>query len=563
MSSGVRPAAKRRGGSSGVSGMRGRPTPRQPQQQQPPQSQGGSETLDTRGSTDYTLMSSAQRRTNNVMRFLSTKDVDMTQFTPPVKMRRRNREYYRLKNKKRAEAAAAAAAAKDEPDEIKEDGGLDQVQEVVPQRPKADMNLIADVGSARRNKRNLFKKRTKQVFFANEDKRRLDIEEARPWVLEDDDEQEVWTGSLEGGQNSEFVLFVLAEDGFRVVPVNRWYKFAPKLKYRTMSLDEAEEELRRLQKANADQDRWIMHRRGAEDEEEGGAPKASSSTAVGESEPRPSLVEYEADLISSDDAASGDERKQRPTKKSLFGKHGAADEVEFEMEFEDDEELGDVRFEFNEEQETERSAQKGRDHDMLFGSDDEDGDDSQQKPGSDKDSRSLRKLISKREENPDYESDREVNPYLSEEFESSSSDDDEPDKKPEDKKPDDADKKPQELPAKPPATPQQPPPSSSSASGSVKKRKRTSTPHRTAAAATPADARKHFKGQQQASPPASNLITKQEIVDLIRNGVSTTKELIGHVRKKLKANPENRQRIHSIIKEVATYKNNKLGLKRP
>ncbi|KAJ2796096.1 transcription factor IIF subunit tfg1, partial [Coemansia guatemalensis] len=288
MSSGIRRPAKKPGGSIGIRPGGARPGQssgvgirRAPAQQRPQRPSTGDAdiplaaatgisptTPDNRSSTDYTLMSTTRNQTHNVMRFLSSKPVELTSFTPPVKMRRRNREYYRLKNKKRNEERQA------QQEEQKQSDKMDIELPEKDERPKADMNLIADVGGARRNKRNLFKKRTKQVFFANEDKRRLDIEEARPWVLEDDDEKEVWTGSLEGGQNSAFVLFVLADDGFKVVPVDRWYKFTPKLKYKTLTLDEAEEELQRLQKSHATHDRWLMHRRNPQNGDEADAAAA-------------------------------------------------------------------------------------------------------------------------------------------------------------------------------------------------------------------------------------------------------------------------------------------------
>ncbi|KAJ2445433.1 transcription factor IIF subunit tfg1, partial [Coemansia sp. RSA 2440] len=468
-----------------------------------PPAQETAQPVETRASTDYTLMSSTRTRTHNVMRFLSPTSVDLTTFTPPVKMRRRNRDYFRLKNKKRNEERVQS--------------GTDLVEETVDaepeldSRPKADMNLIADVGGARRNKRNLFKKKTKQVYFADEEKRRLDIEEARPWVLEDDDESHVWTGDLEGGQNaSAYVLFVLADDGFRVVPVDRWYKFAPKLKYRTMTLDEAEEELTRMQKSHAKRDLWIM-RRNAEPEQETDAAPA----------PAP-LVEYEANVFGSDSDHDSDSGAKKKAKK-VSNKHGAADEIEFEMEFDDDEELGDVRFEFNEE---EAGQERGP---TAFYAPSDDEEEAEPTERGAKEAKALKKLVRKREDKGAYASDREENPYLSEE----ESESEESDAKPEPEA--NADVKP-ETPVKP-----EPPklvPRASTSSG-VKKRKRPLAPT--------VDTRpKHHK--------PTTVITQQEIVDLIRSGVSTTKDLIIHVRKKLKADPQNQQRIHAILKQVATLK---------
>ncbi|KAJ2080085.1 transcription factor IIF subunit tfg1 [Coemansia sp. RSA 988] len=618
MSSGIRRPAKKTGGSFGIrtssvrQGQSNVGIRRTPGQQRPQMPSTGEADIplatatgispsipnDNRTSTDYTLMSTTRNQTHNVMRFLSSKPVELTSFTPPVKMRRRNREYYRLKNKKRNEERQAQLEQGGSDQKQNNDDKMDIQLSEKDERPKADMNLIADVGGARRNKRNLFKKRTKQVFFANEDKRRLDIEEARPWVLEDDDEKEVWTGSLEGGQNSAFVLFVLADDGFKVVPVDRWYKFTPKLKYKTLTLDEAEEELQRLQKSHATHDRWLMHRRNPQngDETDGAAAGASEKDAdgmAGQGQQQPSLVEYEVDDLASDldeDDDGGGGSGRRPKKQG--NKHGGIEEIEFEMEFDDDEELGDVRFEFNEEEENEKKERMGKEHSTMFGSEDEgEEEDTGRSQGSkdlDKDAKAVRKLMRKREGNNEYESDREENPYLSEsELDSDESDEETAQAKEQDQQqsekpsgtPEAGTQQKQEQLSPRPASGANP--AAAGGSSSAKKRKRLSTtPHQhhgtkkageasaAGSAGTPSqtgsEPRKHFKTSGSSSKSAaSTLITKQDIVDLIRNGVSTTKELIGHVRKKLKANPENKSRIQAILKEVATFKNNQLALKKP
>ncbi|KAJ2360119.1 transcription factor IIF subunit tfg1, partial [Coemansia sp. RSA 2607] len=312
---------------------------------------------DMRTSVEYTLVSTKPRRTHNVMRFQSPKPVDPSTFTAPVKLRRRNKEYYRLKNKKRNEERAAAmeleqangAAGAAAPDQEKKD-----------ERPKADMSLIADVGGARSNKKNLFKKRTKQVYFADEEKRRLDIEEARPWVLEDDDDKEVWSGSLEGGQKAAHVLFVLAENGFKVVPVDRWYKFTPKQQFKTLTLEEAEAELQRAHKAES-HDRWMMRKRLLALDENAEKEAAAAAQAASIAKSRSSLVEYEApddvfgDFDDDDEDGAGSSKRR---KAQSSGKHGDADEFGFELEFDDDEELGDVQFEYNEDESIEKKEQQ-------------------------------------------------------------------------------------------------------------------------------------------------------------------------------------------------------------
>ncbi|KAJ2828453.1 transcription factor IIF subunit tfg1 [Coemansia sp. 'formosensis'] len=577
---------------------------------------------DTRGSLEYTLMSSTQpARTHHVMRMLTSKAVDLQTFTAPVKLRRRNKEYYRLKNKKRNEEKAEALEAEEakKRQQLEADGMLMEVDGVeakkeesavplymVKEKPKVDINLIADRGGARSNKRNLFKKKTKQVFFADEEKRRLDIEEARPWVLEDDDEKEVWTGSLEGGQSSTYVLFVLTDDGFKVVPVDRWYKFTPKLKYKTLTLDEAEEELKRAQKSEA-QDRWIMHKRMVRlDVNPDGEPPAGPGGSErsrgggggggGGQGSRSKLVEREIDDDigfddDDDDDDEGGGKGKAPKKRGgEDGRRGGGEDFDFEMEFDDDEELGDVRFEYNEEEATQKKEQRELTNGAGFGFEEEEEEEDDQAAGKDKFAArrdDLRKSLRKREGRSEYKSDDEdANPYLTpSESDSDEEDEEEEDKKKEPEKPEDADKKKDPASgAQPSGKPATTSAAAAAAAAAAKKRKRVSvapTGHQhharasspaSAASASSGDGRKHFKSA--ASPPSSSgspppsspasadLITKQEIVDLIKSGVNTTKKLITCVRKKLKANPANKVRIQAIVKEVATLKDGELALKR-
>ncbi|KAJ1662248.1 transcription factor IIF subunit tfg1 [Coemansia sp. RSA 1813] len=626
---GVRPQT----GSSGV-GRRLAPgarrtaaPPRGPQQQKAPTdadiplaaATGVANPQDTRSCIEYPLMSATPQSTHNVMRFLEANPVNLRELTQPVKLRRRNREYYRLKNKKRNEERAALLAAKTATDLKIEDGKAkpvdgggqndqpatadaagvgastaagggsaqqanDQQQQ---QRPKADMSLIADMGGARRNKKNLFKKRTKQVYFADEEKRRLDIEEARPWVLEDDDEKDVWTGSLEGAQNSAYVLFVLTDDGFKVVPVDRWYKFTPKLKYKTLTLDEAEEVLKSEQKIDS-RSRWIMrkHMQQKEDEEGGKEKEASSSSRPAK---KPSLVEYEA-MDEDDDLFADDDESSAKRKKRGTGKNGDFDEVNFEMEFDDDEELGDVQFEYNEEESREKDEQKRKNHATGFGSGDEDedeGDGADARNDLDDDGKTIKKLIRKREDGKEYESDDDnENPYLSlSEIDSDESDSDEDSVKKEGdnaskgaEASDGAQKSPSPSPSTA-STAGAPLPSSSkkrkrisvggpqargsgsplsAASDSHERIKHAKSSHQLAKAQSGGSASKGSSGASGSSP---DLITRREIIDLIKSGVNTTKDLIGCVRKKLKANPENKKRIQLIVKDVAILKNDRLALK--
>ncbi|KAJ1720959.1 transcription factor IIF subunit tfg1 [Coemansia erecta] len=610
MSSGMRSAGKKPAtGSAGIrvfgsrsasAGMRARPQPTQQRPQQVGRPRGNTDAdiplaaatglaaPDMRTSVEYTLVSARPRRTHNVMRFQSPQPVDPSTFTAPVKLRRRNKEYYRLKNKKRNEERAAAL-------ELEQANGAAGTASAVgagavapepekkDERPKADMSLIADVGGARSNKKNLFKKRTKQVFFADEEKRRLDIEEARPWMLEDDDEKEVWNGSLEGGQKAAHVLFVLTENGFKVVPVDRWYKFLPKQNFKTLTIEEAEAELQRAHKAES-HDRWIMRKRLQALDDNAEKEAAAAAQAASAAKSRSSLVEYEArddvfgDFDDDDDEGGGGSSSKR-RKAQSSGKHGDADEFGFELEFDDDEELGDVQFEYNEDESIEKKEQQrnanrtGYDSDGELDDADENADDNKR----DLEAENMKKLMRKREGNVDYDSDVEENPYLSV---SDYSDDEDEDNQ------DDAKKAQQQAAAADQATGSASPtsaaasatattttgtgataPAAGASSGSVSP---TSPTQPQGSASAPSGAKKRKRGPGNSSHPPTrstgpvpkprpstagpDVITKQEIIDLIRGGVSSTRELIGCLRRKLRVRPENKAVLQLIVREVATLR---------
>jgi transcription initiation factor TFIIF subunit alpha len=188
---------------------------------------------------EFQLMSTSKRGQHHLMDFKSSKNVDPKTFARPVKLHRKETNFipYRqyianlnaqnaLNAKNAANAAANAAAimagqvpAKSTPASGKSSSQTEEFSESSsssqPQQnqhgPKtgADTSLIAPLGGATRNKQMLFKKRTKQIYLAKEDTREIKEQEHRPWILEDYDGQNSFTGTYEGGQRSDYMFFVL------------------------------------------------------------------------------------------------------------------------------------------------------------------------------------------------------------------------------------------------------------------------------------------------------------------------------------------------------------------
>ena len=140
------------------------------------------------------------------MDFKTTKKVDFNNFARPVKLQRKdgnqlfNRSF--LNNNKESPSNGSLSPTP-------EAGNSQQHQQHGP-KTGADTSLIAPMGGATRNKQMLFKKRTKQIYLAKEDTRQLKEEEHKPWILEDYDQQNCFTGTYEGGQRSDYVFFVVS-----------------------------------------------------------------------------------------------------------------------------------------------------------------------------------------------------------------------------------------------------------------------------------------------------------------------------------------------------------------
>src|SRR5690606_14651318 len=58
-------------------------------------------------------------------------------------------------------------------------------------------------------------------------KTKEEVERAKPWIMEDANKEHVFHGTLEGGQEAHYVLFVLEGEQIRVIPSSYWYKFRP------------------------------------------------------------------------------------------------------------------------------------------------------------------------------------------------------------------------------------------------------------------------------------------------------------------------------------------------
>ncbi|KAG2181933.1 hypothetical protein INT43_006858 [Umbelopsis isabellina] len=342
-------------------------------------------------SQDFPLMSSSKVESHNIMNFKTVKPVKLENFTPPVKLQRKDPN------------APPPAPANDP------GAGPEAMNEEPSRGPKtgADTSLIAPMGGATRNKQMLFKKRTRQIFLAKEDTRKLREQEQKPWVLEDFDNQNSFVGSLEGGQQSDYMLFVFAENGFKVVPVDKWYKFNPKISYQVMSLDEAEEHLQRQQKTESS--RWLTARRPKEEAEgEQAGPSQRDRFRV--------VDNGTAAVKSEDEDDAGGKRRGR--------NDSDIDDIDFDEVFQDDEEVAaDMEAEDDETKDVKARVKRETKGYVPGGENVEDFDEEDISLTSE--GKQMRKLVRNLEKNNVYESDEDHDPYASSAGDLGSSDDEE------------------------------------------------------------------------------------------------------------------------------------------
>ncbi|OAQ35108.1 Rap30/74 interaction domain-containing protein [Linnemannia elongata AG-77] len=380
--------------------------------------------------TDYKLVSTSRDVLHHVMRFHGQKIVTPNSFTAPVKLHRKKNENphrgyygkYSQYNQQQQQQAAKDATGD------KKDGAASGAGTVggatagapggaaAPAATGANTALIAPYGGGVRNKQMLFKKRTRQIYIANEDERKKKEIEAAPWVLDDYDSQNNWTGQLEGGQGANYVLFVFAEDGFKVVPADKWYKFSPKLQYATLTAEEAEEQYQKSQK-QSNSIRWLMRSKNkkAEDGEEGGEEDIETEQLL---------------AVDHDDDAGYDEDEAKDRKKKR-GKHGDVDEMDFDEVWQDDEEMPADMPGFDDDAKDDPRNKHGPQMDS-----DEDEDDEEDRARLNETGKAVKKALRKLEKNKAYDDDDDKDPYASDK-DSSDSDLDEIDKEKEMKKEED------------------------------------------------------------------------------------------------------------------------------
>lgn len=243
--------------------------------------------------SEYKLMSSALNGWKyDVMKFDSRKPVDLSTWDEPIKLNRK--DIRRQESPSAQQVPVRPMLGLDGKPVIGADGRIVMVDaegRPIANTPGEGSSKEKETkGKTPMNGKKKMTRKTRQVFKVPEEVRQLRKEERYPWVMEDARQNEVWVGQLEEISKAEtHALFMpAAQEVFKFVPANRWYKFHKKPKHHVPNLEEAESlvctacsslvtfrltlssKMAKIQK-NKDPERWLLHRR------HGQGPSAATS----------------------------------------------------------------------------------------------------------------------------------------------------------------------------------------------------------------------------------------------------------------------------------------------
>ena len=457
--------------------------------------------------TEYKLKMSPMAVSHNVM-VLNSNTAKLSDFTQPVRM-------FRDKNSALIQEAPAKAAQPEGTGKIAVGGG--------------SINAPGSKPS--------FKKKTKIIFQGDEEEfdEQVRETEAVPWLLEDFDAQHSFVGKLEGGQSSNYVFFVNQGDEFRIIPVNKWYRFQSKLSYHTLTLEEAESQMAARKKD--DVSRWLMKNRPAQ---------KSSEEEIASGSAEPKLVKLAEKVLNDENEQR---RRQAQIRRSKIEDSQRGEELDFDELFDDDE--GNDNF-------------GGLLDDLQPEDSNEPAKKSNYKLSTE--GRAMKKIVRHLDKSNDiiYASDDENDPYASD-YEN---DEDE----------DDFDKWSKEAAgasggnatgmsnapttstatAKPKQVAKAPTSSASSRASSL-----SVSPSTSKTSSAPGSPNKR-PSQQQSSKRSktsddedngnNNIISESEIISYLKQGPISTKDLIAKFKRQLKADPKNKEIFRELVRKLAMVK---------
>ncbi|KAF2165598.1 hypothetical protein M409DRAFT_23891 [Zasmidium cellare ATCC 36951] len=197
-------------------------------------------------------------RKNEKGEIIEINPFDESQFVKPLRLHRR----YARDKMEVAEQSDAAGGVDDKEREVMNARRAERQAE-----REENQKLIAPTGGD--TNRPMKKKQQKKVEEgrdesnpARQKRQKLRYEEARPWHLEDFEGKNVWVGSYEEALSERSIMLQPDVNVFRMVPVEKWYRFIETNKVRTMDPEEAE----KIMQKKFGVGRWGLNTQKANDE---------------------------------------------------------------------------------------------------------------------------------------------------------------------------------------------------------------------------------------------------------------------------------------------------------
>ncbi|CAJ2501866.1 Uu.00g047190.m01.CDS01 [Anthostomella pinea] len=192
----------------------------------------------------------------HIMRFApskgSTDDIDPTnqqKFTRPVTLHRRDPRQPPPGREVKEEAPEQPPANAEDEEKLAKQKAERDAQRALDDAQKAP--VTKELALKRQQGKQKEQKPFVQVNYqARTEKQKKEQEiryvEALPWHLEDADGKNVWVGQYEAPLSESKVALMIHNGGFRMVPLEKWYKFTPKRgAFNHMSIEEAEKAMSR------------------------------------------------------------------------------------------------------------------------------------------------------------------------------------------------------------------------------------------------------------------------------------------------------------------------------
>ncbi|ORY14314.1 hypothetical protein BCR34DRAFT_479806 [Clohesyomyces aquaticus] len=337
-------------------------------------------------------------------------------FTPPLRLHRRD---------PRAPPSGAGAhfVEDDTAEDLEESKERERLEILKEERRKIREENQAKIAPSATKKTPAFQKKTEQKYRPDdtpeaEKRRLLRYEETLPWHLEDFENKQTWVGTYESELSETHIMLSGATDEHRgmymqMVPLERWYRFSAKGKVKGYTADEADVVWKKTEdKVPQFMAKLEANSVKAEKQErqrllKGGPAPTKMRTRIGGG---------------ADDEGALPQQRRGDDDAPIIKREADADDIDFNLEedFADDEEGLNGLFEGDEADIKDAAEKLKRDHlaasvfelrneEEVYREEEQEKREREEKKKLEK---SLRKALTKREKNYDFES-SDSNPYES------------------------------------------------------------------------------------------------------------------------------------------------------